>query len=194
MKKNIKNKRTDPNLPANIEDDMEILRNKAIKIFHRYKNQVEDLDDIFQSLCEIYEEGKMKFALKPRTLPIRPFVFNYMEYVLMRLYRGQYKFENRNTFPVDVVLDPEECFEDKSEPHIERNPFLFENSYDLDRILKKYPFEDRLIIYYKFYLNKPTNEIEFYLPSKSKITYIKIKQLKDQLKRDPDLLKLLKES
>lgn len=192
MKK--KQQRTDPNLPANIEEDYEILKNKAIKIFHRYRNQVEDLDDMFQILCEIYLEGKMKWPNKPRIIPIRPFVFNYIEFVLMRKYRGQYKFENRNTFPVDQVLDPDDYIDDSSDPYIERNPFLFENSYDLNRILSKYSLEDRLIIYYKFYLNKPTNELEYYLPNQTKVTYVKIKQLKDQLKRDPDLLKLMKES
>lgn len=187
-------RRTDPNLPANIEEDYEILKNKAIKIYHRYKNQIESLDDMFQFLCETYLEAKDKWALKTRVIPIRPFVFNYIEFILMRKYRGQYKFENRSTFPVDEVLDPHECMGEFEEPYIERNPFLFENSYDLNRILSKYSFEDRLIIYYKFYLNKPTNEIEFYLPSKTKVTYVKIKQLRDQLKRDPELLKLVKES
>jgi hypothetical protein len=185
--------RTDPNLEPNIEEDYSILRGMAVDIFPRFKNQISELDDIYQTLCEIYLEALISYGKKIRVIPKRPFVFMYIKFILKRMYRGQFKFENRSIFPVEQVLDPEIHLDDKDELFTEHNPFLFEYSYDLNRILNKYSVEERIIIYYKWFMNCPIKFLHLYTNSKKKITYLKIKNLRERLKRDPDLIRLLKD-
>jgi len=149
-----------------------------------------DRDDIFSILCETYLEALQKYDLKPRTIPKRPFVFNYINFILMRMYSGQFKFDNRDVSCVDMVIDPDSCPTEVDFSHSEKNPYMFSNSYDLDRILSKYPIEDRLIIYYRFFLKKNVKELHMYLPSRTKVTSSKMKKLMETLKADEDLLNL----
>lgn len=183
--------RTDPNLRANLEDDLDIIKRMSLKLLKRHKSQVIDKDDLFQFLCETYLEAMVSYKKKPRTIPERPFVFNYINFILMRRYRGQFKFENRDVFCSEIVLDPNETIEYEFNSK-DSNPYLFENSYDLSRVLAKYTYEERLIIYYRFFLEKPLNEIKRYVPG-GNVSYIKVKKLKQTLKNDADLIELLKE-
>jgi hypothetical protein len=195
-KKNYKNDRTDPNLPAILEDDLEILMAKAIKLTNKFKNGITETEDIYHELCETYLEGVISYKKKDRTIPIRPFVFNYINFILLRKYRGQYKFENREVYPHEEVLDPEVAIDESDiVEYKEVNPFMFEYSWDLTRALDKYTTQEKAIIYYKFFLNKPMSELKLLIPQdgNNKLTYTKINKLKDILKNDKDLLKLLKE-
>lgn len=189
-----KKNRTDPNLEPKIEEDLHILLGMANKLYPRFKSQIIEKDDLFQFLCETYLEALVSYDKKPKAIPKRPFVFNYINFILKRTYRGQFKFEHRDVFPSEIVLSPDDHIDDSDTPTSERNPYLFESSFDLNRILSKYSMEDRLIIYYKFYLNKPINQIHLYLPSRKHVTYLHVKKLKQSLKNDPDMIKLLKES
>lgn len=185
--------RTDPNLEPKIEDDLHILLGMANKLYPRFKSQILDKDDLYQFLCETYLEALVSYDKKPRLIPKRPFVFNYINFILKRTYRGQFKFEHRDIFPSEIVIDPDEPIDDSDVPFIEKNPYLFESSIDLDRILSKYSLEDRVIIYYRFFMNKPINQLHYYTPSRKPITYLYVKKLKATLRNDPDLLTLLKE-
>jgi hypothetical protein len=75
----------------------------------------------------------------------------------------------------------------------ERNPYLFECFYDLDRALNKYSLEDRTIIYYYFFMEIPTKYIHFYTPSQVPVHQEYIDELRAKLRNDPDLLELMKE-
>lgn len=184
--------RTDPYLPANLEDDIPILMGKAKNLYSRFKNTITSVDDIFQYLCEVYLEGVQSFHKKPRTIPIRIFVFKYIEFILLRTYRGQYRFENRDVSPVETVLDPDTIISDE-DVISHKNPYLFEDNYDLNRALSKYTYEERIIIYYRFFLEKPMKEVKCYLPDNKSLSYIKMKKLMTRLRNDPDLIQLYKE-
>lgn len=191
-----KNDRTDPNLPANIEEDLEVLKGWAINLFPRHRSQVIDTDDLFQTLCLLYEEGKVNFAKKPRSIPIRVFVFKYIDFILRRTYRGQFKFENRDTIPVDEII-PIDALTHHDNELVDfknrSNPYLFEDSYDLNRILLKYTYEERIVIYYRFFMSLPLKEVKSYLPPNAKLSYAKTRKLLIRLKSDKDLFNLFQE-
>lgn len=195
-KKHYKNDRTDPNLEPILLEDLDILMGKAIKLTKSFKNGITDTKDIYQELCETYLEALVSYKKKPRTIPSRPFVFNYINFILLRKYRGQYKFENREVYPNDEVIAPDVPIDETDVvDNGEINPFMFEYSWDLTRALSKYTEQEKLIIYYKFFMNKPMSELKVLIPQddQNKVTYSRINKLKDILKNDLDLLNLLRE-
>lgn len=189
-------KRTDPNLEPILEDDYKILIGMATKLFTRFRKFKYHIsrEDLLQDICEYYCEALVKYPLKPRTIQKRPFVFNYINFKLKIMYQPHYKFVNKDVFPRDIIINPEDQIDESEHPTMEQNPYMFECSYDLQRALDKYTLEERIIIYYKYFVGIPVKDLHFYLPSKKPVTHLLMKQLLIRLKTDQDLIELLKEN
>lgn len=183
-----KGQRTDPTLYPDIEKDMLIIKKLTSKTYSRFKSYTMNEEDLFQVICGLYLEGKEKFWVKTRAIPHRVFVFSYIRFVLKRMYRNQYAFEERDVTPHIEASLPDRIVEDT---HFKRDDDFFNNP-DVKRILVKYSKIDQLIMYYRFFLGMKVKDIQAYIYVP--VSYHKVTSLRKKLKKDMDVLRLMKES